>query len=331
MAITHDQFLELLREEGLKFARFDTGTAVLLPFGSCTVLADLIEDGEAVLVAAGGVFNLSGCSNKAAGLEWIATRNYRIKIGRWGYDPGDGEVRIDYVHPIEDGDLTGRQLARLIHTLAREARMRVGELARAASNGSAASTEDADDEDQDDSGPFGGIEDLLDTRGGVGGSRDLGVSFSPDEIPDGAVSEAQWMEMVVRALRVAAPGVAALTGSCDHARIATWMDQLRQLRDRSVAESEESWATATLRDAHGLSQEEELALLWVASRRVAGDNRISEGEISGVVGSQGASATQRLLELGLLKPRDDDGLPPYCLSDLALASLGQFLGPSAPA
>lgn len=70
MAITHDQFLELLREEGLKFARFDTGTAVLLPFGSCTVLADLIEDGEAVLVAAGGVFNLSGCSNKAAGLEW---------------------------------------------------------------------------------------------------------------------------------------------------------------------------------------------------------------------------------------------------------------------
>ncbi len=328
MAITQEQFLELLREEDLKFARFDTGSAVLLPFGSCTVRADLIEDGEAVLVAAGGVFNLSGCSNKAAGLEWIATRNYGIKIGRWGYDPRDGEVRIDYVHPIEDGDLTGKQLARLIRTLAGEARLRVGELARAANNGSAASTEDADDEDQDDSGPFGGLEDLL---GALMGARDSGISFSPDEIPDSSVSEAQWMEMVIRALHVAAPGLAALTGSCDHARIASWMDQLRGLRDRSVAESEESWATAALRDEHGLSQEEELALLWVASRRVAGDNRIGDGEISSVVGPEGASATQRLLALGLLKPSDDDGLPPYCLSDLALASLGQFLGSSAPA
>jgi len=338
VAITQERFKQLLRDEGLKFAAFDSGTAVLLPFGSCTVLADLIENGEAVLVAAGGVFNLSGCSNKAAGCEWIASRNYRMKLGRWGYDPRDGEVRLDYVHAIEDGDLTASQLSRLIRTIADEARLRVGELARAAN--SSGSSEDSDD-DEDGSGLFGGLEGLegmMRRLGGLPGASngDSGVSFSLEEMPETA-TEGEWVDLTIRALRVAASGSAVLAGSFDRARLSEWMDQLRQLRDRSMLEAEEPWLTATLRDGHGLTDEEEFVLLWVASRQVAGDNRMTTGELRHLVGREEASdaglprAAERLLDLGLLKPTDDDGMGPYCLSPMTLDRIGSFLGtPSSP-
>jgi len=338
VAITQERFKQLLRDEGLKFAAFDSGTAVLLPFGSCTVLADLIENGEAVLVAAGGVFNLSGCSNKAAGCEWIASRNYRMKLGRWGYDPRDGEVRLDYVHAIEDGDLTASQLSRLIRTIAGEARLRVGELARAAN--SSGSSEDSDD-DEDGSGLFGGLEGLegmMRRLGGLPGASngDSGVSFSLEEMPETA-TEGEWVDLTIRALRVAASGSAVLAGSFDRARLSEWMDQLRQLRDRSMLEAEEPWLTATLRDGHGLTDEEEFVLLWVASRQVAGDNRMTTGELRHLVGREEASdaglprAAERLLDLGLLKPTDDDGMGPYCLSAMTLDRIGSFLGtPSSP-
>lgn len=341
MAITQERFKQLLRDQGLKFAAFDSGTAVLLPFGSCTVLADLIENGEAVLVAAGGVFNLSGCSNKAAGCEWIAHRNYQMKIGRWGYDPRDGEVRLDYVHPIEDGDLTGSQLSRLIRTIAGEARLRVGELARAAN--SSGSSEGSDD-DEDGSGLFGGLEGLeglegmMRRLGGLPGASngDSGVSFSLEEMPETA-TEGEWVDLTIRALRVAASGSAVLAGSFDRARLSEWMDQLRQLRDRSMLEAEEPWLTATLRDEHGLTDEEEFVLLWVASRQVAGDNRMTTGELRGLAEPEGKPdaglprAAERLLDLGLLKPTDDDGMGPYCLSPMTLDRIGSFLGtPSSP-
>lgn len=332
MAITFDELEQLLRQADLKFRSFGDGSGALLQFPSCSIQVTITEEGEGLLVCAHSVLNLSGCPHKDAALEWMADHNYRIKIGRWGCDKSDGEVTIDYFLPVEDGALTALQLRRTIRTIAREARNEVPALTKRAYLGL---SEHDDEEDEEGSGMPADFRELLRS---LEDSIDLTsprVTFDPATIPQGAVTETEWMQLTLRALTAGADARATAGNDCSPDRIREWMGHLRDLRERSIGGPESPWVTLGLRDEHRLGPEEETMLLWFASRHAAGDRRVLRSEarkLCGSGGGEGAAssnppALQSLLERGLVKPTDDDGIEPYCLSQGVVEALGDLLAP----
>lgn len=66
--------------------------------------------------------SLSSCrpakaENRGLLFEKLLTLNNKIKLGRFGLDPRDGEVRLEIGLLIEDGQLTARQLRRIVAAL----------------------------------------------------------------------------------------------------------------------------------------------------------------------------------------------------------------------
>lgn len=324
MALSYRELEALLDETGLKYRGFSDESGALLQFSACAVQVTIAEEGEGVLACAHSVFNLSGCPHKDAAIEWMANHNYRIKIGRWGYDRSDGEVAVDYFLPVEDGTLTSKQLGRVIRTIASEVRREVATLARRAYGGGSSGDED---EDEDDAAP-GGIEELLRSLEDDLGSLSPRVVFDPETVPEGPVTEEEWMGLVVRALTAGANARAMGFGECDPGRIREWMERLRRLREVSLASSETPWVTVALKEGHGLTDEEELMLLWFGARHATGDTRILRSEAQKLCGSDlsGTPASLRaLLDKGLVKSTDDDGIEPFCLSPTVVEQLGHLL------
>ncbi len=50
-------------------------------------------------------------------LTVLMTENDRVKIGRFCYDPDDGEIYLDWFLPLEDAPVTNQQLERCLKTL----------------------------------------------------------------------------------------------------------------------------------------------------------------------------------------------------------------------
>lgn len=329
MAITMSELVELLSDANLKFRAFSDDSGALLQFPSCAVQVTITEEGEGLLACAHSVFNVKEVPHRDAALEWIANHNYRIKVGRWGFDKSDGDVTIDYFLPIEDGSLTSKQLARVIRTIASEARREIPTLARIAYTGKRSDDDDDDDDDVDldssSSPDFSALLRSLEERMDEVSPR---LTFGPDDIPSEPVSEENWMQLVLRALTAGADARAMGSGDCDPATIRDWMQRLNALRDLSSPASETPWTTVALREEHGLTDDEELMLLWFAARHVGSDTRILRSEARRLCGSEDVEtppALRALLDRGLVKPTDDDGIEPFCLAPTVVERLGDLL------
>lgn len=123
MAIEFRELESLLEKAGIK-AVCDYGKQMLVCLGKslkggliCLEIR-LLENGEALhfripLIATIGPNDL----HRGKAFEVLLQENHVLKIGRTCFDPSDGEVYVDWFHPIEDGVLTHEQLRRCVLAL----------------------------------------------------------------------------------------------------------------------------------------------------------------------------------------------------------------------
>lgn len=117
MAVTFDELKKILEATDLNFFVDSEKELVILGFSGCYgvhhLLLKLVENGEGLLFKVPGLAMLaSDHPFKAKVLETLLAENNRIKIGRFCYDPSDGEIYLDWFIPIEDGTITPQQLRR---------------------------------------------------------------------------------------------------------------------------------------------------------------------------------------------------------------------------
>ncbi len=122
MAVTFDELKAMVEEAGVKFFADPQKETILLGFsgtnGIFTILLKRVEDGEGVFLRVPGVAMVKDDHPfKAKALEILLTENHQVKVGRFCYDPQDGEVYVDWFLPLEDGTLTLSQLRRCIMAL----------------------------------------------------------------------------------------------------------------------------------------------------------------------------------------------------------------------
>lgn len=122
MAVSFDELKSSLETTNLKFLCDQEKETILVVSSGCNGVYHLIlrrvEDGEGLLLRVQGLaIARSDHPFKAKVLETLLTENHRVKIGRFCYDPNDGEVYLDWFLPLEDGTVTSQQLKRCIIAL----------------------------------------------------------------------------------------------------------------------------------------------------------------------------------------------------------------------
>lgn len=70
-------------------------------------------------------------------LEYMAYENYTNKIGTWCYDPSDGDLYLGASLPIEDGNITSKQLLRYLSVMVSVAKVGYRDLRRIYKHGDA--------------------------------------------------------------------------------------------------------------------------------------------------------------------------------------------------
>ncbi|HID06560.1 MAG TPA: hypothetical protein EYP10_05365, partial [Armatimonadetes bacterium] len=73
--------------------------------GSYMVTVRLSEDGECIHLCIPNYLTARG-KHVPKLLAVLMAEHYRIKLGRFGYDPRDGEIDCEIIIPLEDGELT---------------------------------------------------------------------------------------------------------------------------------------------------------------------------------------------------------------------------------
>ena len=122
MAVSFDELKLSLETTNLKFFCDQEKETILVISSGYSGIHHLIlkrvEDGEGLLLRVHGLAIVkSDHPFKAKVLEVLLTENHRVKIGRFCYDPSDGEVYLDWFLPLEDGTMTSQQLKRCIIAL----------------------------------------------------------------------------------------------------------------------------------------------------------------------------------------------------------------------
>lgn len=122
MAVTFDELKLMMEETGLKFMSDPDREIVLAGIsglnGVYHLLLKRVEDGEGLLLRVPGLATVKGDHPfKTRVLETLLSENHRVKVGRFCYDPSDGEIYLDWFLPLEDGCLTPQQLKRCIGAL----------------------------------------------------------------------------------------------------------------------------------------------------------------------------------------------------------------------
>lgn len=308
MGTTTNCIEALLRETSLNYARSDYDNYFVLPYDELSVFVHLLENGEALELRVPGIYYLVPGPRREDAFAWMLKESYKRKIGRWCCND-QGQVMLDHFIPIEDGDITARQLLRVIVTLAFEARRGVAELARI--------TQDAQsDEHRDSESPaLSDLPELLERL-----SRDL-----PDvEAPDPPVDEATWLRAVVDAAKRY-----LATRSFDKLRAK--LAEFRQVREASVAAGH-PYVTKQSREEWGLDDASENLLFMMLAQHSVGDDQTLRSEATGLEGVEQAgsgvpNSLQTLLDRGLAGPSSFGTFSTsYCLSTLALERLEPLLG-----
>lgn len=123
MAVNQFRIEGFFDDEGLKYFRAgedgDAGSWYLM-FGNKTGLSvRLLEDGECVLIRSGPLVHLDEFeyAGKCRVWEAMAHRNDQMMVGRYS---GTESVVVEAALPIEDGDISDKQLKRLLGVVVNE-------------------------------------------------------------------------------------------------------------------------------------------------------------------------------------------------------------------
>jgi len=122
MAVTFDELKLAMEETGLKFMTDPDKEVVIVGIhglnGVYHLLLTRVEDGEGLLLRVHGLATLKGDHPfKTRVLETLLSENHRVKVGRFCYDPSDGEIYLDWFLPLEGSCLTPQQLKRCVFVL----------------------------------------------------------------------------------------------------------------------------------------------------------------------------------------------------------------------
>lgn len=129
MATTLKQIKKFLKASGLRHKSFDEDGVITIGFqcdpkettfrdrdgDPCLgILLRLVENGEFLVAVTHTCWNIKDSPHRQAVCEALALISARFKMIRFDLDEDSGEVRPNIELPIEDGELTQRQLERAI-------------------------------------------------------------------------------------------------------------------------------------------------------------------------------------------------------------------------
>ena len=125
MAMTPSQLGALLKKVGVnaefneedQYFVFSLGTEVFKDQegDNCLLMAiDIWEDGEFLQFICPRLYNVKDCPHKAAVFEAALVMAWRTKSLGYEYHPDSGELRAVFELPLEDAQLTERQLGRIL-------------------------------------------------------------------------------------------------------------------------------------------------------------------------------------------------------------------------
>ena len=127
MAATIPQICGFLEDFDLKYRVLEDDTAIAIGFGvdeddttyrdkdgdpHVQLVIRLVEDGEFLAIFAPMAWCLDGCDHVPAVMTAFIGIQSQFKMIRFDFDPSDGEVRPNIELPLEDAELTSRQLHR---------------------------------------------------------------------------------------------------------------------------------------------------------------------------------------------------------------------------
>ena len=191
MATTLKQIKKFLKASGLHFTAFDEAGVITVGFRCDSeettfrdsdgdaylgILLRLVERGEFLILITPTCWNIKDCPHRQAVAESLALISSRFKMIRFDLDETSGEVRPNIELPIEDGDLTKRQLDRAIGAILQVVRQYDRVITRARDTG-VISFEDVETEhppvepaaDEHAPSPRGDIAKVLDLADQAGG------------------------------------------------------------------------------------------------------------------------------------------------------------------
>jgi len=124
MATNLSEIERFLKEEGLRYTRMEE--YIRTSFGtddyedsdgdkSVFLILKPEESGEYFKLIAPNLYKLRGSSGREAVFQTLLMISWRTKLVQFEYDDSDGEIRGIVEFPLEDAELTRRQLMRCVH------------------------------------------------------------------------------------------------------------------------------------------------------------------------------------------------------------------------
>jgi hypothetical protein len=124
MATNLSEIERFLKEEGLRYTRMDE--YIRTSFGtddyedsdgdkSVFLILKPEESGEYFKLIAPNLYKLPAGPDRAAVFQTLLMISWRTKLVQFEYDDSDGEIRGIVEFPLEDAELTRRQLMRCVH------------------------------------------------------------------------------------------------------------------------------------------------------------------------------------------------------------------------
>jgi len=128
MATTYEQIRGFLDEMELKYQMKEEEPRIYTGFPTkhyadkdgdklLFIVILLEEDGEYLKVYAPGAYTCKDSPNQAAVLQTCLMTSWKTKLIQYEYDDTDGEIRAIIEFPLEDAELTKKQLARVLFGL----------------------------------------------------------------------------------------------------------------------------------------------------------------------------------------------------------------------
>lgn len=156
MATTVEQVAEFLESEGLHF--HVDGETIRTGFHTdnyrdpdgdegVRIIILLKENGEFIQIVAPTIYMYPEGPHKAVLFQLLLMISWRTKMLQYEYDEDDGEVRCIIEFPLEDAELTKKQLLRCLHWIARATDENHADIVTAMTKGELPKPEEPDDTD----------------------------------------------------------------------------------------------------------------------------------------------------------------------------------------
>lgn len=129
MATSYEEIKGFLENRELNYRHIDEDDQEIILLGSETetyvddegdkhirIIIELFEDGEFIRFIAPKLYMYDG-PYKAQVFQLCVMAMYTTKMIQYEYDPSDGEIRMTIEWPIEDGELTEKQMMRALSAI----------------------------------------------------------------------------------------------------------------------------------------------------------------------------------------------------------------------